>query len=57
MDLGLGRERTDDSGAGGAVSADVALGVGVDPRLAVLAGRDDDRALHLADERMAGLDA
>ena len=40
VELALGSDRADDPGARGAVPADVALGVVVDDRLAVLAERD-----------------
>jgi hypothetical protein len=39
------------------VAADVALGVLVDPRLPVLAGGDDDGALHGTDGGVVRLDA
>ena len=44
VDLGVGRERSDDAGAGGAVAAEVALGVLLGDRLALGAERDRDRA-------------
>ena len=50
--LAFGGERAHDPRAGGAVSGDVALRVLVGDDLVVLADRDDDRALELADQRM-----
>ena len=57
VDLRVGRERPDDAGAGSAVAAEIALDVLLGDRLALRAERDRDRALNLADEGMAALDA
>src|SRR5205823_14223813 len=57
MDLRLGSERPNDSGAGSPVAAEIALLVQRRDGLATLAHRDGDSALHLTDERMVSLDA
>src|SRR5207247_8561650 len=53
----LRRERAHDSGAGGAVAAEVALGVLADPHVVAFVPRDRNRAVEVADERVSGLDA
>ena len=55
--LHSGASAADDAGAGGPVTADVALGVLLGDDLVVLADRDDDGALEVADERVSCFDA
>ena len=56
VEVALGREAADDPGAGGAVAAEVAFGVVHALDLVVLAAVEGDRALDLADLRVARLD-
>ena len=57
MDARLRRESADDPGAGRAVAAEVSFRVLAHLDPAVLGLHDGHRALELADERMAALDA
>src|SRR5581483_9987480 len=56
VDLAFRRERADDARARGAVPAEIALLVLRDDRLSLLAERDHDCAVDLADKRMLALD-
>ena len=56
-ELAVRSKRADDPRAGRPVAAEVALEVVGDDGLVVGADRDRNRALHLADERVPGIDA
>ena len=56
VEVALGREAADDAGAGRAVAAEVALGVVHALDLLVLAAVEGDRAVDVADLRVARLD-